>query len=246
MNRKLSIKLIVDLGLTASMLTAFAYHLTGPAAHEWVGLAMFALLMVHNGLNWRWYRNIGRVGAGIQNRLGLAVTVALLAVTVVLLISSLMVSRQIFGFIRPDNGFLMRQIHALAAYWLLVLMSVHAGLHWNLLMAVMRQSLPVSGPSRLRASVARLAGAAIMAGGLWASFDRGLGAKLLMRHSFDYWAGSAAGFFFTYLLIMGLYIGLTHYSLMLFKHLQAANQRNQTWKPGDKKPWLRGLEPEDL
>lgn len=237
MNRKLAIKLSIDLGLTASMLAAFAYHLTGPAAHEWIGLAMFALLTAHNGLNWRWYRNIGWTGAGIRGRLSLAVTLALLAATIALLISSLMVSREIFTFIRADRGFLMRQIHSLAAYWILVLMSVHTGLHWNLITAVTRQLIRVGGLSRLRRVLVRLAGAAVMAGGLWASFDRGLGSKLLMRHSFDYWEGGAAGFFLTYLLIMGLYIGLTHYSLLLFKDNQTVNQRNQPWKAGEQS-WL--------
>lgn len=235
MNRKLTIKLIIDLGLTASMLAAFAYQLSGPAAHEWIGLTMFALLMAHNGLNWHWYRNMGRVGAGIQSRLSLAVTLVLLAVTAALLISSLMVSKEIFGFIRVGNGFLMRQIHTLAAYWVLVLMSVHIGLHWILIMSVVRRMSRCSGPSRLWSALVRLAGAAVMAGGLWASIDRGLGSKLLMRHSFDYWAGSAAGFFITYLLIMGLYIGLTYYSLLLLKHCQSAKRNNQSWKPGNKK-----------
>lgn len=236
MNRKLAIKLIVDLGLTVSMLVAFAYHLTGPTAHEWIGLTMFALLTAHNGLNWRWYRNIGRTGAGLNARLSLAMTLAILTVTVVLLISSLMVSREIFNSIRANNGFLMRQIHTLAAYWILVLMSVHVGLHWNLIMSVVRRLFRVSGSCRLRSTLVRLAGAAVLAGGFWASIDRGLASKLLMRHSFDYWAGSAAGFFITYLLIMGLYIGLTHYSLLLFQHRRSANQKNN---PGSRaiKSW---------
>lgn len=235
MNRKLAIKFFIDLGLTASMLAAFAYHLTGPAAHEWAGLTMFALLTAHNGLNWRWYRNIGRTGAGIHGRLSLIVTIALLVAAAALLISSLIVSRELFSFIRAGNGFLMRQVHTLAAYWILVLMSVHAGLQWAMIVAVMRHLMGAGGYSRLRAVLVRLAGVAVMAGGLWASFDRGLGYKLLMRHSFDYWEGSAAGFFFTYLLIMGFYVGLTHYSLLMFKRHQAANRRNQPWGAGEKK-----------
>lgn len=235
MNPKLTIKLLTDLGLTVSVLAAFAYHLTGPAAHEWVGLAMFVLLLVHNGLNWRWYRTMGRVGAGLHSRLSLAVTLVLLTVAVTLLITSLLVSREIFSFIQVNNGFLLRQIHTLAAYWILVLMSVHVGLHWPLIMAVMGQLFPAGRLGRRRAALARLAGASAMLGGLWACLDRGLGAKLLMRHSFDYWAGSAAGFFTTYLLIMALFIGLTHYSLLFYKRRQARRERNQLWRPAGKK-----------
>jgi hypothetical protein len=197
---------------------------------------MFALLLAHNGLNWRWYRNIGRKGTGIRYRLGLAVTMALLAVAVTLLVSSLIVSRELFGFIRISDGFLMRRIHTLAAYWVLVLVSVHAGLHWNLVMAFMGRLFKISGPSRLRAFIVRLAGGLVMAGGLIASFVRGLGSKLSMGHSFDFWEGSGAGFFMAYLSIMGFYIGLAHYSLFFFraarpriKEIEAGGQIGTSW-----------------
>ncbi len=212
MSRKLTIKLLIDLGLTASLMAALAYHLTGGPAHEVIGLAMFILLIAHNVLNWRWYKNLGARPSGPRQFLGLTVTLVLLAVTVALLISSIIVSRVVFDFALVENGFLMRQIHTLAAYWVLVLMSIHVGLHWTMIMKVTGKIFNL-GFSRLRAAVVRLAGLAVMVGGVQCSFDRGLGSKLLMRHSFDFWEGSPAGFFISYIMIMGLYIGLTHYSL---------------------------------
>lgn len=220
MTRKLAVKLMIDLGLTVSMFLAFAYHLTGPVAHEFIGLVMFLLLLAHNSLNWRWYKNLGRPGGGLERRLTQAVTLVLLAVTVALLVSSILASRVLFDFVRVGNGFLVRQIHALVAYWILVLMSVHLGLHWPLVMAALRQALKLNKTGLWRSALMKLSALTVMGFGVWASFDRGLGSKLLMRHSFDYWDGGPAGFFITYLLIMGLYVGLIHYSLQFLRKLK--------------------------
>ena len=226
MNPKLRMKLLTDLGLTFSMLLAFAYHLTGSAAHEVAGLVMFTLLAVHNVLNRRWYGSLAKPGGPPGRRTGRAVTLILLAVTLVLLVSSVLVSRFLFDFIRVDDGFLMRRIHTLAAYWVLVAMSVHVGFHWPMIMS----ALGLKGCGRLPAAALRLAALGVMAGGVYFSFERGLGAKLLMKHSFDYWEGSAAGFFTAYLLIMGLYAALTHYILKMFSRAG----RNLFWPAGQK------------
>ena len=214
----MAVKLLIDLGLTIAMLLAFAYRLTGNTAHELIGLTMFILLIVHNALNWRWYKNIGR-GGGLKRKLGAAVTLTLLVVAMALLISSVAASQTLFDFIRFSDGLLERQIHTLAAYWILVLMSVHIGFHWGLIKGVIGQALKLPQPGRLRPWLARLSGLSVMAGGVWASFDRELGSKLLMRHSFDYWEGGSSGFFITYLLIMGLYAGLTHFFLKVLDSL---------------------------
>lgn len=242
MNPNLKLKLLTDLSLTISMLLAFAYHLTGSVAHEIIGLSMFILLAAHNALNWRWYGSLAKSVGPPRRRLAQAVTLVLLSVTLVLFISGVLLSIFLFDFIRVDNSFLARRFHTLAAYWTLVLMSVHVGLHWPMIMAVLGRALGLTGPSRLRTAVFRLAALGIMLAGTYFSFERGLGSKLLMRRSFDYWEGSAAGFFAAYLLIMGLYIALTHYGLKIFRGAPTPragatmfNARNMTNIPEDKK-----------
>lgn len=218
MNRKLTVKLLIDLGLTSSMLLAFACRLTGGTAHEWIGILMFALLIAHNALNWRWYKNLAGGWKRFWPNLNRAVTIALLVVTVVLLISGLLISREAFGFVRVDNGFGVRRVHVWAAFWFLPLMSIHVGFHWNMLMSVVHKMFRLSEGNYLRTVIVRLAAMAIMIGGIRACCERELTAKLLMRHSFDFWDGGLAAFFMTYLLMAGLYIGLTHYALKLFHY----------------------------
>ena len=47
----LKIKIAVDAAMSVSMLLLMAYGLVGEAAHEWIGMGMFALSVVHHVLS---------------------------------------------------------------------------------------------------------------------------------------------------------------------------------------------------
>ena len=46
---------IVDAAMTVVLLFLMAYQVTGEAAHEWIGISMTTLVIVHQILNRRWY-----------------------------------------------------------------------------------------------------------------------------------------------------------------------------------------------
>lgn len=46
---------VVDALLTLLTLCLMAYQAAGGAVHEWIGVAMTALLVLHHILNRRWY-----------------------------------------------------------------------------------------------------------------------------------------------------------------------------------------------
>lgn len=53
--KKNSLRRAIDIGMTVLLLLQMAYQVTGEAAHEWLGMAMTALVIVHQILNRRWY-----------------------------------------------------------------------------------------------------------------------------------------------------------------------------------------------
>lgn len=53
MKPKLIAKITVDIAMTAALLLLMTYELIG-AAHEWLGIAIFALFVVHHILNGKW------------------------------------------------------------------------------------------------------------------------------------------------------------------------------------------------
>ena len=60
MPKKQKIKCIVDLGMTVLLLLLMAYTLVGEAAHEWLGMAMLVLFLLHHALNFKWLKNLPR------------------------------------------------------------------------------------------------------------------------------------------------------------------------------------------
>ena len=53
-----AIKKTVDAVMTAVLLCLMAYQVTGETLHEWFGVGMTVLLIVHHVLNFRWYKSL--------------------------------------------------------------------------------------------------------------------------------------------------------------------------------------------
>ena len=54
MNRQRVLKIIVDIAMTAALLLLMAFELVGRQAHEWIGIVMFVLFVIHHILNRKW------------------------------------------------------------------------------------------------------------------------------------------------------------------------------------------------
>ena len=52
---KMMIKRIIDAFMTALLLCLMAYQVTGEQAHEWIGMGMVVLVIIHQILNRKWY-----------------------------------------------------------------------------------------------------------------------------------------------------------------------------------------------
>ena len=212
-------KLALDLVMTALILLAFAYPLTGNTVHELIGFVVLGFFIVHNvALNNRWYASLLKGKYNARWIASIAVNLLVLATTVTLIVSGLMNSRLIGGLLGVEGDFLPREIHTTAAYWFLVLMSIHLGMHWRMIMAEARKRVCISGASRLRPVLLRCVAALIAAYGVHASLERNLYAKLVAYFSFDYWnfdesIATTLAYFAQYLAIIGVYVCLTHYVL---------------------------------
>ena len=51
--RQGNLRRIIDIGMTVLLLLQMAYQVMGEAAHEWLGMSMTALVIVHQILNRR-------------------------------------------------------------------------------------------------------------------------------------------------------------------------------------------------
>ena len=146
MNKNLKIRLFTDSEMTLALLLLMSYQLVGEKAHEWIGMAMFLLVIGHHVLNRRWTGNITK-GKYTAHRILQTVIVALLALTMIgSMVSGILLSNYIFRFVRIEGvANMARNIHILCAYWGFLFMAVHLGLHWNMMFRILGKVFPLKG-----------------------------------------------------------------------------------------------------
>ncbi len=161
MNKSMRLKLAADVGMTILLLALMAYQLTGNFVHEWAGAAMFLLFIAHHILNRRWFASLGKGRWSPLRILQAAVDFLLLASMLGLMVSAVILSRYVFSFLPITGGAAMaRRLHLLCSYWGFVLMSLHLGLHWGMVVGMVRKAL------RLPASKVRATALRVVAGGI--------------------------------------------------------------------------------
>ena len=214
MKSKSKIKLAVDLLMTLTLLFLMGYQLWGETAHEWAGTGMFVLFLDHHLLNFGWYRNLFHGKYTVIRVLINAVDLALLAVMICLMASGITMSRHVFAFLPITGGMgTARLVHMAACYWGFVLMALHLGLHWGMMMARLRKLSGMTKSSRIHCVLFRILGIVIAGYGLYVFVTRDLAAYMFLRTQFVFldYSESLLSFYIDYLAMMGLFIWIAHY-----------------------------------
>lgn len=97
------------------------------------------------------------------------------------------------------------------AYWGLVLMSLHLGIHWGIMTGMAGKLF--KQPSAARKWIARLAGFGIAAYGVWAFIKRDILSYMLMQVHFVFFDYEEPVIFFIldYMAAMGLFVWIGYY-----------------------------------
>ncbi|MDR2798634.1 MAG: DUF4405 domain-containing protein [Treponema sp.] len=211
------LRVLLDLVMTILLLYAYAYRITGDAAHEWIGVSVLALFILHTIINRRWYKNLRKGAYTLRRGVMTAVNLLLVFTMAALVITGLLQSRTVLAFLHLPGGMALRQIHTTAAYWLLLLIGMHLGLHWGLFIKGTRKIMKINPELPGRTIVARMGAVVCTVFGMWPFFDRAMFAKLFLGFSFDYWSEErpAILFFVLMLSIMGMYVFITYYGLKI-------------------------------
>ncbi len=220
MNPKTICKIAIDFFLTVGLVLLMPYELLGQAAHEWIGTAMFLLCIMHHILNWNWISHLTKGQYTAYRILQTTITALVFLSMVGLMISGVILSRHVFGFLSINDGLsFARILHMLCAFWGFVLMSVHIGLHSSMLMGVTRKALHLYKQSMPHLRFLRTTALLIAAYGIYAFFQRQIGSYLFLQNQFVFFDFNEplAAFFVDYLAIMGLFAGIGYYVSKLLR-----------------------------
>ena len=212
MSGKMKWKIAVDILMTLALLVLMSYGMAGEAVHEWTGMGMFVLFILHHILNRSWTANLGK---GRYTSFRILQTILALLILVCMLgsmVSGILLSRYVFAFLHI-SGFAAaaRTVHMLGAYWGFVLMSLHLGLHWNM---VVNMAGKKGTPSAVRTWTARILALAVAAYGIWAFVKRGIRTYMLLQVHFVFldYAEPLALFILDYMAIMGFFVFAGYYA----------------------------------
>lgn len=139
--RSMMIRRIVDVGLTVLLLCLMAYQVTGEAVHEWVGIIMTALVIVHQILNRKWYAALFKGKYNAYRILTTIINAALLVSFALTAICGMAMSAHavpfMYGMVKVSVA---RQLHLAMSHWAFVLMGLHLGMHIPAMTAKMKLS----------------------------------------------------------------------------------------------------------
>ena len=224
-------KIVIDILLTAALLLLMPYELVGEAAHEWIGAGMFVILIIHHILNRRWTSHTGK-GKYTPIRIIQTVLVCLLVICILgSMVSGILLSRHIFSFVNITGVSATAGIvHMTCAYWGFVLMSLHLGIHWRVIMSAAgkQSSKSVKGQTRhIRIWILRILGATVALYGACAFVKRNIASYLFLQVHFVFFDYSEPVIFYIldYAAVMGMLIFLGYY---LNKGLQSIYRKVHT------------------
>ena len=214
------IKMTIDVLMTAALLFLMGYQFWGETAHEWIGAGMFVLFLLHHILNGSWHKNLFR-GKYPPIRIFLtAIDVLTLISMIAQMYSGIVLSRHVFAFLPIESGLAFaRRLHILGAYWGFLLMSLHLGLHWNMVLGAVKRKFPVTSQRVRYLSVG--IGLAVALYGTWVFVKRDFAVYMFLQSEFvfmDYEEAKVL-FYLDYLSLMGTCIFISHYVGKLYRKI---------------------------
>lgn len=214
MKPKVIVKISVDVLMTLALLFLMGYHLWGETLHEWVGVGMFILFIVHHILNGNWHKAIFKGRYTPMRIIMLCINLLLFITMLIQFYSGVVMSRTVFSFMPSIGGMaLARILHILGAYWGFILMSLHLGLHWNMILGMLKKVTGIKNMAKNGRTIIFVIGFAIAAYGIWVFFDRNFPTYLLLKTDFVFldYNESKLLFYVDYLALMGVWIFAAHY-----------------------------------
>ncbi|HPF29708.1 MAG TPA: DUF4405 domain-containing protein [Lachnospiraceae bacterium] len=134
MMQKRQIKIVLDIFMSIALLFLMAFQVTGDEYHEWIGAGILVLFVIHNILNAGWYKALFKGKYSIHRVLRTVVNILVLVAIILTGYSGIVMSRFVFDFLPIRGGMATaRKLHLAGSYWAFVLMSVHIGMHWNMM-----------------------------------------------------------------------------------------------------------------
>lgn len=205
-------------------------RLIADAAHEWMGIAVFVLFLLHNALNYRWYAALFKGRYNCLRIVQTAINFLLWLAMLGCIVSSLMISGTVFsGLVIPGSRY-GALIHMVCTAWAFVLMSLHSGLHWAQFTVIARRVKLRENAKKVIVWICRALVLAVCAVGVWIFVDRSFYEELFLLSEYkthDYDANA-----FVYMLetaaLSAVFVSIAYYIKKLYLFISRKSKEKAT------------------
>ena len=177
------IKIPLDIVMAVLLLFEMAYHLIGEYVHKWLGIILAILFVLHHVMKWKWYKSIFRGKYSPARTFWTAANLLLTVSVIGMVLSGIMLARDIFGFIPFRADSFARLLHLSSTAWRFILIGVHIGLHGRIITNQMQRHQLLN---RVPQNAMRCVVAGISLYGLYAFCHREFGARMFLTIQFAF------------------------------------------------------------
>ena len=213
------IKIVIDIAMTTLYFILMAHQMTGQTLHEVLGMILISMFIVHNILNYKWYKVIKKGKYTVVRIVITVINFMLLILMIGMLFSGISISQVIIDGNSIIKIPFAREIHSLCAYWGLVLIGIHLGLHWGMMIAPLKKKIEKLNNSSYYKSLFKISSMIIASYGAVAFLKREIWAYLTLYYSYSFWDYNelALKFFIDYISVMALVTFMTYNIFKLIK-----------------------------
>lgn len=178
--KKKVLRIITDISMTVVLICLMAYQVIGEVLHEWGGIFMTVLLIVHHVLNARWYAVLFRGRYNSYRTISTLLNVLLMMSILLTAICGMSMSTHAVPFLYGMLGLTFsRTMHLALSYWSFILMGLHIGLHAG---AVLKSHVHEDRTERIITYASMIPAAA----GIWLFIRNGIPGYILFREHFAF------------------------------------------------------------
>ena len=212
--------------MVIALLLLMSYQMVGAKYHEWIGIGMFVLFIIHHILNRVWTKNMFHGKYTVYRIFQTVLAVLILICMVGSMYSGVVLSRYVFSELPIDaSKSFARTVHMLAAYWGFIFMGLHLGLHWGIMMNRVKKLLKKQ--SKIFDVIIRIIGIGIAGVGLYVFISRQIVSYMFLKIKFVFFDFSEPliHFLAEYLMMLGLFVWVGHYIVKGVIYLQIRSKK---------------------
>lgn len=227
---KLKIKMGIDFLMTALLLCLMAYQVTGQKLHEWFGTGMLVLFLLHNILNIRWYGSLFKGKYTLLRAMQTLINISVLISMLCLGFSGVVMSRHVFAGLSIHGPMATaRTMHLAASYWGFVLMSIHLGMHWGMIVGMFRRLCNRKKTPAVFVWLMRFIAIFIAGYGAYCFHKENILSYMFLKQAFVFFdfEQSALSVFIEYIAMMGFWIFASFYMARGIGKISALSKRKE-------------------